>query len=243
MKFLYEYRTSDNAKHNGVIRAADREAAYALLKKQGIKPSRFSEAPGVFNKLFGKGKRWIAIGVLGAACVVLTVIIRSPPATPPAATSLPRHQIYGDSAWVEMCEATGYANVFSGAGERLLARFAQPGVAARPPRSFDPGELVAALDRRCEVLPTDTREVRELKLVVEGMKDELRDYLADGVGTPATYVERLKERQAEECAIVERVRRELETESNGYVRSMKNEELRMRGLPTIPEGKKFSKAR
>ena len=74
MKFLSEYRTPDNVKHSGTICAADKEAAYAALKRQGIKPCRFAEAPGVFNKLFGKGKRWIAIGVLGVGCLLLGVI-------------------------------------------------------------------------------------------------------------------------------------------------------------------------
>ena len=75
MKFLYEYRTSDNAKHGGVIKAADSSAAYALLKSRGIKPSRFVEAPGFFNKLFGKGKRWIAIAVLGVLCLALCAVV------------------------------------------------------------------------------------------------------------------------------------------------------------------------
>ena len=38
MKFLYEYRTSDNVHHDGTINAPDREAAYAALKAQGIRP-------------------------------------------------------------------------------------------------------------------------------------------------------------------------------------------------------------
>ena len=71
MKFLYEYRTSDNAKHSGTICAASRDAAYAAIKELGVRPSRVVEAPGFFNKLFGKGKRWLAIGVLGASCLVL----------------------------------------------------------------------------------------------------------------------------------------------------------------------------
>ena len=79
MKFNYEYRTSDNVRHTGVIAASDREAAFAALKAQGIRPGCLAEAPGFFNKLFGKGKRWLAIGVLGAALVgsiVYTSIVR-----------------------------------------------------------------------------------------------------------------------------------------------------------------------
>ena len=57
MKFIYQYRTSDNEVKRGEIVAPDREAAFQLLRAQGIKPARLEEAPGVFNKLFGKGKR------------------------------------------------------------------------------------------------------------------------------------------------------------------------------------------
>lgn len=64
MKFVYEYRTSDNVRHNATVSAPDRDAAFARLKARGIRPSRLEDAPGFFNKLFGKGKRWIAIAVL-----------------------------------------------------------------------------------------------------------------------------------------------------------------------------------
>lgn len=67
MKFNYEYRTSDNKLHGGVVRAASREDAFSTLKARGINPARVTEAPGFFNKLFGKGKRWIAIGLLAFA--------------------------------------------------------------------------------------------------------------------------------------------------------------------------------
>ena len=75
MKFLYEYRTSDNIKHSASICASSQEAAYAALKKQGIKPCRFAEAPGIFNKVFGKGKRWIAIIILSIVCIVETILL------------------------------------------------------------------------------------------------------------------------------------------------------------------------
>ena len=53
MKFFYEYRTRDNERRSGEVNAADREAAFALLKSQGIRPSRLNEAPGLANKLLG----------------------------------------------------------------------------------------------------------------------------------------------------------------------------------------------
>lgn len=70
MKFNYEYRTSDNKLHGGVVSAVSREDAFSALKARGINPARVTEAPGFFNKLFGKGKRWIAIGVLALALAV-----------------------------------------------------------------------------------------------------------------------------------------------------------------------------
>ena len=57
MKFRYEYRTRDNARHEGVIDAPDREGVYAALKAQGVRPSFVAEVPGFFNKLFGKVKQ------------------------------------------------------------------------------------------------------------------------------------------------------------------------------------------
>lgn len=75
MKFIYQYRTPNNKQHKAFITAPTKEAAYAALKAQGIKPGRVEEAPGFFNKLFGKGKRWMAIGVLGALCFVLCAVV------------------------------------------------------------------------------------------------------------------------------------------------------------------------
>ncbi len=70
LKFIYEYRTSDNKLHSAVINAASRELVFSTLKAQGINPSKVIEAPGLLNKLFGKGKRWIAIGVLALAFIL-----------------------------------------------------------------------------------------------------------------------------------------------------------------------------
>ena len=60
VRFVYQYRTHDNAVRSGEVSAADRDAAYRALKEKGIRPSRLEEAPGLANKIFGKGKRWIA---------------------------------------------------------------------------------------------------------------------------------------------------------------------------------------
>ena len=71
MKLIYEYHTSDNAVHSGTIHAADRDDAYAKLKKEGIKPSRVTPAPGFFNRFTLRHKLWALCLVLGALCLVL----------------------------------------------------------------------------------------------------------------------------------------------------------------------------
>ena len=236
MKFLYEYRTPDNAKHNGVISASDREAAYAALKKQGIKPSRFSEAPGLFNKIFGKGKRWIAIGVLGVLCLVLGAVamlfhkenaalnssLFTFHSTLDAAT---RRQPIGDPAVIDEGIRTGWATVFELEGERFLASFAIPGTQPAV-RSTTEEELRKALDHDCRKdekasdknsslftfrssLESDGLEARQIRAMVAGMKNELREFLAAG-GSVSSYGRRLVQRQEEELAYYHRAKNEVE---------------------------------
>ena len=80
----------------------------------------------------------------------------------------------------------------------------------------------------------DSREVRELKQIVNGMRQEMREYLANGNGTPRSFWRRLNERTLQEMQIYERTRRELEKESSAHVWEEKNVALRRLGLLTIP---------
>ena len=216
MKFLYEYRTPDNAKHNGVICASDREAAYAQLKKQGIKPCRFAEAPGILNKLFGKGKRWIAICVLALALAVSLAFALRPSGRPfEIATfdSLTRRQVIGDVALIDQGIRDGWAAVFPEEGERFLASFAIPGVPAGL-RNTTEAEVKAALSRKVVATAEDSIEARQIKAMVEGMKQELREFLADG-GTVRQYGNRLVQRQESELAYYRRAKTEVERAFEG----------------------------
>ena len=80
-------------------------------------------------------------------------------------------------------------------------------------------------------------EVRELREIVNGMREELREYLANGNGTPRSYWRRLIERTQQEMQICERTRRELENEKSAAVWEEKNEALRRLGLRPIPNPK------
>ena len=225
MKFLYEYRTPDNAKHSGVVCASDREAAYAELKKQGIKPSRFAEAPGFFNKLFGKGKRWLAISVLAALCLALGLLIttyKKENTTLHSTLSTlnsslddaTRRQVIGDSAVIEKGIRTGWADVFELEGDRFLASFAIPGVPAAV-RTTTEEALRKALATNSSLithhssLGSDSLEARQIRAIVGGMKDELRAFLAQG-GTVAAYGRKLVRRQDQEIGYYNRAKQEID---------------------------------
>ena len=217
MKFIYEYRTPDNAKHNGVICASDSETAYAALKKQGIKPSRFSEAPGLFNKLFGKGKRWMAIGFLAAVAVVLAVgRSRTPPSSLPTSVdavldSTTRRQPIGDLAVIDEGIRTGWADVFDLEGERFLASFAIPGT--HPAMRVTTEEaLMKALAQKPAGLSSEpvSIEARQIRAMVEGVKHELREFLAAG-GTISSYGRKLVRRQEDELAYYRRAKNEVDS--------------------------------
>ena len=217
MKFIYQYRTPDNKSHKGVIKAASKEAAYAALKAKGVKPGRVEDAPGFFNKLFGKGKRWIAIAVLSLAVVGATVYFATlPPSVLPFAE---RGQIYGDASVLQQHESEGWADVFADPGDRILAAFAQPGkpvASSLVPASFN--------TRPVRIAASDLDEVKRMKQIVNGMKRELERYLASG-GNEKGYYERLVERQSLEGRIVENLTRDIDALRRQAERSYDKEEL------------------
>jgi hypothetical protein len=94
-----------------------------------------------------------------------------------------------------------------------------------------------AADKDIQIAADDSREVRELKQIVNGMREEMRQYLANGNGTPRSFWRRLNERTVSEMQIYERTKRELEKESSTDIWENKNEALRKLGLRTIPNPK------
>ena len=137
-----------------------------------------------------------------------------------------------------------FGDALTNKADQMLAWFAQPGKLMCP-KGVDPrrmSETFAAnwhrvSDTQCQFLPDDSREVRELKEIVNGMHEEMRAYLANGNGTPKSYWRRLLERTQQEMQICERTRRELEKETDEAVWEKKNEALRRLGLRTIPNPK------
>ena len=159
----------------------------------------------------------------------------------------PRHQIYGDPAIMESLERGDFTAALSREGDRLLAVFAQPGrlmcAKGTNPRklSANAAEQFAAYarnelgtDNDILINADDPREIRELKQIVNGMREEMRGYLANGNGTPRSYWRRLNERTLSEMQIYERTKRELEKEQSIQAWEEKNEALRRLGLRTIP---------
>ena len=141
-------------------------------------------------------------------------------------------------------ERGDFGNVLTNKFDRMLAWFAQPGKLMCP-KGVDPRRMAGTFaanwqrvsDPQCQFLPEDSREVRELRQIVNGMHEELRGYLANGNGTPKSYWRRLLERTQQEMQIYERTRRELEKETNAAIWEGKNEALRRLGLRTIPNPK------
>lgn len=231
MKFVYEYRTSDNVPHRGEVCATDREAAFAVLRGRGIRPARLAEAPGFFNKVMGRGKHWIAIAVLLLVVAGLLwalqdsrrqveavleeetpTVVADPYEDNGFARPIERRQIWGDEAVIEQAASKNWRVIFANPADRLLSLFAQPGyllpVFPRVPSSIH-ADFEKALAERTAINANDLDEYRQMKCIVEGMKVELRQYLAAG-GNLDGYFRRLVARQKEEAAFIERAQKDLE---------------------------------
>lgn len=241
MRFRYQYRTSENEVRGGEISAADRDSAYAALRSRGIKASRLEESPGFFNKLFGKGKRWLAIAVLAIIAVSLFLHLRLSPPSAAVEAATPRHQIYGDPEIV--AKFAGYNSLLwmiEPDCDALLACFAQPGKVAVIPPNLKIEELLAkAMKADQRLNAEDSREVRELKQIVNWIRAELvafvnnpEDERTERVKFRA-YFNHLASRAEEERRIYDLVKDELSKDPDESVREEKNARLRRLGLPPI----------
>lgn len=239
-KFHYFYQSKENKNLDGWIAAKSRDDAYAQLRKVGIKP----------YKVVGKDplawKRWAAIVVLALALAgtYAWIALRPAPVSEEEQT-VHRHQIYGAESVIRNGMATDWAVCDLDEGEQFLAKYAQPGVpvaSARGDLNKIASALENALTRRLEPQEGEMLEYRQVKQIVEAMKDELRAYIAHG-GTTRLYIDRLQERQSQEVAYYRAASQELDNaKSSGAsdddlfaLWSAKNAELRAIGLPMLKE--------
>lgn len=251
MKYTYAYRTSEGVRREDVIEASSREEAFAELRKQGIKAIKVVAADGskANGEIRGIRKRavvtllsFVAVGVGLVAYLVGTHTAKEdepmPTETAEFQNDQSRRQVIGDTAIIEKGIRTGWSDVFKLEGDRFLASFAIPGVKAGQ-RNTTEKELQTALETVCEIKIGDTLEASQIKAMVEGMKEEARQYIEAG-GTIVEYGKRLTERQDAEIAIYQRIKSDIEkakaTMSEDAFMDYwekRNEELRNLGIKTV----------
>ena len=242
MTYGYSYKTSDGIRHESTFEAKSNEAVFAALRAQGIKPMKVWEIHSPYY--ISKRTRLIIILALAlAASLVYTIRLRhSALSTQHSALTAPRHQIYGDPATWEDIERDNFAAVFPDVGDRILAAYAIPGRISPGSLNLSRQDLLKRMteckDKDIAFDAADSNEATELKKIVQGMKEELRWYVADGVGSVESYLNRLRERQEEEIRIYERTKNELENCTDNALREERNAALRAMGLRTIPRLKK-----
>ena len=251
MKYTYAYKTSDGARHEATMVAKSREEAFAQLRKQGIKAIKVVAADGskANGEVRGVRKRAVAALVafvaLGVGVIAFLSGTRtggnSAPSEPTFTTDQDRRQIIGDAAIIEKNIRNGWTDVFELEGERFLASFAIPGVKAGQ-RNTSEKEFALALEAKCEIDSSDSLEARQIKAMVEGMKNVARSYIAAG-GTIVEYGKRLTERQDAEIAVYNRVKADLDKAREAMTDNefilyweKRNDELRNLGIKTVGLG-------
>ena len=245
MKYTYAYKTSDGIRHEDFMNASSREEVFEALRAKGIKAIKVVASDGskANGEVRGVRKRVVVALVLsvavGAGVVAYIGGERTGASVAPTfETSETRRQVIGDVAVIEKGIRTGWADMFEREGDRFLASFAIPGVAAGQ-RSTSEEEIRRVLNTKVEAKPDDSIEVRQIKAMVEGMKAEARRYLAAG-GTAVGYGKRLVERQEAEIAVYSRVKSEIEAmrkkksaeELESFIEE-RNDELRNLGIKPI----------
>ncbi len=232
MKYQYFYQTKTNENRSGWINARDRENAYTLLRKQGIRPYRIVGDDPVNWRPWALGAAIAALAVALAVAVVVAVRAkddRSP---------MPRAQLYGDASVIAQGVYSEWLDVLKSPLDRFLAAYAQPGSNALAPlmTADEIAAFPSELEKGVEYVEGEPMEVRQLKNIVAWLRDEMRGRLAAGESV-GQYMDFLEERQQEE-----REFRDHAAESLGRVPASHlyqawlgvNARLRERGMATLP---------
>lgn len=238
MRFIYAYRSKDNARHEGQIVAPTREAAYRELKGRGINPIHVVEAPGFFNKIIGRWKPLVAVIVIVAISAVAGMAIFRLNAISRGMEFENRAQLYGDPVVVMSASANGWMATFPDQGDAWFARHAVPGASCDCDQinSVQKAQIATAIMRgigeNLVVAREDLAEVAKMKRMVNGMKSELREYLRAG-GKVETYMYRADIRQKAEARLLDNARRDLQRTDDPEKWRLRNAELRSMGLPMV----------
>lgn len=231
MKYQYFYQTKTNENRSGWISARNRESAYTILRKQGIRPYRIIGDDPL------NWRPW-AIGALIALLAVSLVVavfvaVRAGDDRRP----MPRGQLYGDVSVIASGVFSDWADVLESPLDRFLAAYAQPGSAALPPlmSADEIASFEAELQNGVKYVDGEPMEHRQLKNIVAFLREEMREHLASGE-TVGQYMDFLEERQQGE-----REFRDHAVESLGKVPASHlhqawlgvNARLRERGMATL----------
>ncbi len=226
MKYHYYYQSSKNENLDGWITAKSRDDAYAQLRKANIKP----------YKVVGKNplawKRWTTIVVLSLALIAALLALHYFSTPEPTAI---RAALYGDAATIQRLAANDWRDTFKDPGDAFLARHAIPGVVCDCPSNV----VVTISPKFISLAKDDTEELRKMKRMINGMKAEMRDYLAAG-GTLIDYIDLCCERCRTEKGIQDSINAKFNLlRKKDPLEVMEawekhNKTLRSLGLPTVP---------
>lgn len=231
MKYVYHYQTSGNENRTGEIRARNRADAYARLRKQGIRPYRLVGDDPLNWRPWAVGS---LVALLAAALAFAVWRIRS---AGDDRSPLPRGQLYGDASVIAEGVFSDWSKVLARPLDRYLAAYAQPGAFVPPPllSSAEYAALESDLAADVGYVKGERMEVRQLKNILAGMRDEMRRFLADG-GTVGGYMEFLESRQRGEQAFRDKARAHVERAPQSLLYQTwtgVNAALRERGLAPI----------
>lgn len=233
MKYQYFYQTKDNENRSGWIKARNRESAYTILRKQGIRPYRILGDDPL------NWRPW-ALGTLVAALALALAFTLFVAAKGAAADRepKPRQQLYGDASRIAAGAFSGWEGVLSSPLDRYLAAYVQPGSAALPPlmTASEIASFEAELDSPVEYVDGEPMEYRQLKNIIAWLRTEMRSHLASGE-TVGQYMDFLEERQQSEREFRNHAEESLEKVPLSHLYQAwlgVNARLRERGISTLP---------
>lgn len=194
MKYQYFYQTSKNENRDGFVNAKNRAEAYALLRKQGIRPYRLLGDDPVNWQPWAVGAAFFLL-----VSAFVGYVFWGPQNEVLAVEAVRRQQLYGDKDILLKGLETSWKDVLPTNLDCYLAAYAQPGWIALPP-DFTPEEKAHFKDDLSVQIvldPGDPEIVALLKRIIISMRQEMKAYLDKG-GDIDGYLTLLEERQDRE---------------------------------------------